>query len=91
MMQSESELQSKAPLYEDILIDVGTADSFYTGGQLLPEVRTVCTLYYDYGLLSVRSFIYTANCVLYIICRTYENILYLYFVVLFYLVHHIYF
>lgn len=25
--------------FDDILIDVGTADSFLTGGQLLPEVR----------------------------------------------------
>lgn len=24
-------------MYDDILIDVGTSDSFYTGGQLLPE------------------------------------------------------
>lgn len=25
--------------FDDILIDVGTADSFLSGGQLLPEVR----------------------------------------------------
>jgi S-formylglutathione hydrolase FrmB len=30
--------------FDDILIDVGTADNFLSGGQLLPEVRhrTVC-------------------------------------------------
>lgn len=27
----------KTTTYDDILIDVGTADSFYIGGQLLPE------------------------------------------------------
>jgi len=28
----------KAPAFDDVLIDVGTADNFLTGGQLLPEV-----------------------------------------------------
>ena len=28
-----------ASAYDDILIDVGTADNFLKGGQLLPEVR----------------------------------------------------
>jgi hypothetical protein len=31
---------SAAGRFDDILIDVGTADKFLDGGQLLPEVRT---------------------------------------------------
>lgn len=31
--------------YDDILIDVGTADSFYTSGSLMPEVSSIFRTY----------------------------------------------
>lgn len=37
-------MTSRGAQYDDILIDVGTADSFLTGGQLLPEVRHLLQL-----------------------------------------------
>ncbi len=35
----------QAHVFDDVLIDVGTADSFLTGGQLLPEVILFCGNY----------------------------------------------
>lgn len=36
---------STGAAFDDILIDVGTADSFYINGQLLPDVRFVYCVY----------------------------------------------
>lgn len=39
---------TEKPSFDNILIDVGTADNFYTGGQLLCEVNVLLTVLSKY-------------------------------------------
>ena len=43
LMKKYSSNGDKKIIYDDILVDVGTADTFYINGQLLPEaLQTAC-------------------------------------------------